>query len=397
MAGCAYLLEHDRIPYVSYPYEWGFNQLKSAALLHLDLQLQLLEEDVVLSDATAYNVQFVGSRPIFIDMLSFRPYRQGEYWGAHRQFCEQFLNPLLLRSVLGVPHNPWFRGSLEGIPTAELSRLLPLLKRYSWNIFSQVVLPAKLQRRALDAPEKAIERAGSNRGLSRAGYKGMLEQLRRWIARLHPADTGSTIWGDYAQTNTYSDHEADEKRRIIRDFASTVRPSRLVDLGCNTGEYSVAALEGGADYVVGFDFDQRAVDLAYSRASSRGLNFLPLWLDAANPSPDQGWRQRERAGFSSRTKADALIALAFEHHLAIGRNVPLPQVLDWLLAIAPVGIIEFVPKSDETIQKMLALREDIFADYSEPLFQSVLSQRARISKKTVISRSGRTLFEYDRR
>jgi ribosomal protein L11 methylase PrmA len=170
----------------------------------------------------------------------------------------------------------------------------------------------------------------------------------------------------------------------------------LIDLGCNTGDYSVAALEGGAEYIIGFDFDQTAVDIAFSRSKQDNLNFLPLWLDAANPSPNQGWRQSERRGFAERANADALIALAFEHHLAIGRNVPLVDVVNWLVSLAPVGIIEFVPKADSTVQKMLALREDIFPDYNEAAFEAAIQRKAKIVGKQVISESGRTLYRYDR-
>lgn len=392
----SYVIEHSRIPFISYPYEWTFYQLKAAALLHLEIQIALLAEDIVLSDASAYNVQFSGPDPIFIDLLSFRPYRDGEFWSGHRQFCEQFLNPLLLRAVLGVPHNAWFRGSIEGIPTLQLAKMLPLRSKFSWNTLSQVVLPAKLEQKALNAPDASINKAKTNTPLSKAAYNGFLLQLRNWISRLKPADTAKTVWGEYANTHTYSNEETDAKSLAIREFAEKLKPSRLIDLGCNTGDYSVAALEGGAEYVVGFDFDQRAVDTAFRRAKDNKLNFLPLWLDAANPSPNQGWRQVERAGFAERAKADALIALAFEHHLAIGKNAPLEQVVDWLISLAPRGIIEFVPKNDSTVQKMLALREDIFPEYTEEYFTRLITQRAKVVNQTVVSQSGRTLFEYDR-
>ena len=393
----AYLLEHQRIPFISYPYEWCFGELKAAALHHLSLQLELLERNFVFSDASAYNVQFIGSRPIFIDTLSLRPYREGEFWQGHRQFCEQFLNPLLLRSLFGVPHNAWFRGSLEGITTADLSRLLSFRQKLSWNVLSHVTLQAKLEAQAVNSPTKAIEKAKRAKGLSRIGYQGILTQLRNWIERLQPAFTGRTVWGDYAKENTYTDEEASAKKQAIRRFAASVRPKSLIDLGCNTGDFSVAALEGGAESVVGFDFDHRAVDLAYARAVDGNLNFLPLWLDAANPSPDQGWQQAERPGFSKRAKADAVIALAFEHHLAIGKNVPLPQVIKWLVETAPTGIMEFVPKNDTTVQQMLALREDIFPGYSEAAFVQALEQNSRIVGRQVVSNSGRILFVYDRR
>ncbi|KAB0679727.1 class I SAM-dependent methyltransferase [Aureimonas leprariae] len=394
----AYLLDHERIDTLSYPYEWGFGQLKAAALLHLDLQVELLDNDIVLSDATAYNVQFAGARPVFIDVLSLRPYREREYWEGHRQFCEQFLNPLLLRALAGVAHNAWYRGSLEGIPTLDLARLLPWRKRVSsWNVLSQVTLQAGLERRAIGAPDAAVRQARSGQGLSRLGYAGILQGLRRWIGRLEPADTGKTVWGDYAASHTYTGPEVEAKRRFVEEFAKAERPRRLLDLGCNTGDYSLTALAAGAGKVVGFDFDQRAIDLAFSRAQAEDVDFLPLWLDAANPSPDQGWRQRERPGFASRMRSDALIALAFEHHLAIGRNVPLPDVVEWLTDLAPTGVIEFVPKTDETVRRMLALRTDIFPDYTQEAFERELRRNARIVREAAVSASGRVLFQYDRR
>lgn len=392
----AYLLEHERVRLISYPYEWCFGQLKAAALHHLDLQIDLLERNFVLSDATAYNIQFIGAKPIFIDVLSVRPYVEGEFWQGHRQFCEQFLNPLLLRSLFGVAHNGWFRGNLEGIASADLARLLSLRHNLSWNILSHVTLQAKAEAHAVSSPVSALEKAKRSKSLSRMGYQGILTQLRNWIEKLHPANQSKTIWGDYAKTNTYTNVEADVKKQAVRDFAARVQPRTLVDLGCNTGDYSVAALEGGAESVIGFDFDQRAVDLAYAKAVEQSLNYLPLWLDAANPSPNQGWRQAERLGFAERVKADAMIALAFEHHLAIGKNAPLPQVVDWLIQTAPTGIIEFVPKHDETVQQMLALRDDVFADYSEETFLQSLEAKARVVNKQVVSSSGRTLFTYEK-
>jgi ribosomal protein L11 methylase PrmA len=394
--GAAYLLEHDRVPFISYPYEWSFGELKAAALHHLDLQLSLLESSFVLSDANAYNIQFIGPRPIFIDTLSIRPYQNGEFWQGYRQFCEQFLNPLLLRSVFGIAHNPWFRGSLEGVETRDLARLLSLRHKLSWKMLVHVVLKARLEANALRAPDQAMQTAKQARRLSRAGYRGLLSQLRHWVARLQPADTGKTVWGDYAKDNTYTGDEASAKKKAIAEFASRVRPKILVDLGCNTGDFSVAALEGGAQSVIGFDFDHRAVDIGFARAIAERRSFLPLWLDAANPSPDQGWKQAERKGFSERVKVDAMIALAFEHHLSIGKNVPLDQVVKWLMEAAPVGIIEFVPKDDPTVRKMLALREDIFPDYSETAFIYAMEQNGKIVSRQDVSKSGRALFTYDR-
>lgn len=394
-AAASYVVEHPRLPFISYPYEWSFGLLKAAALLHLDLQMAALERDISLSDASAYNVQFLGVRPQFIDVLSLRRYREGEFWNGHSQFCNQFLNPLLLRALLGLPHNAWYRGSLEGITTTDLARILPFKSKLSWNVFSQVVLQAKMQGVARTKTKSELADT-KRKSLPKTAFRNMLAQLRSWIEGLEPLGGEKSVWSDYAEANTYKTEEALAKRQFVSEFVTATKPKLLWDLGCNTGEYSEAALEAGAQRVIGFDFDQGALDRAFLRSKHKDLAFLPLFLDAANPSPDQGWQQHERAGFEKRAKADALIALAFEHHLAIGRNVPLDQLLGWLTGLAPTGVIEFVQKTDTTVQQMLAVREDIFPDYSEAAFTAHLERHARIVRRQAISSEDRCLFWYDR-
>jgi ribosomal protein L11 methylase PrmA len=388
------LLRHPRLSFISYPYEWSFQALKSAALLHLDIQIDALAHDIALVDASAYNIQFVGPRPVFIDHLSFRPYREGELWIGHNQFLEQFLNPLLLRAILGVPHNAWFRGSLEGIPTAELTRLIPWRSKLSVNLLSHVVLPAYLQG-TVGSSDKALKSIRQGR-LPRTGYRGMLERLRAWIAGLSPRRTGRTTWQRYEDFRTYGLAELEAKRAFVGEFVARVKPRQLWDLGCNTGEFSALALEAGSSEVIGFDFDQGALDLAFVRARDEGLTFLPLYLDAANPSPGQGWASTERKSLAGRCRADAVLALAFVHHLAIGRNVPLPRVANWLTGLAPAGVIEFVPKADPTVQLMLQLRKDVFPNYTEEAFLDALSSQARIVKEERLEGAGRLLIWYER-
>ena len=392
-AAARYVIEHPRLPFISYPYEWTFPLLKAAALFHLDFQVEALARGVTLSDASAYNVQFLGSRPIFIDVLSLRRYRDGEFWRGHRQFCEQFLNPLLLRAVSGVPHNHWYRGNLEGIGTAELLRLMPVRKKLRWNALSHLVLPSRLQAAATG---RAKPLSVKGRKLPRPAFEAMLRQLRKWIAGLEPADTGRTVWGKYGATHTYADGEEVAKRAFVAEFVAKTKPAMMLDLGCNTGQYSEVATGSGADLVVGFDFDQAALEKAFARSAAKSLNLLPLFLDAANPSPDQGWNGAERKALHRRARADAVMALAFEHHLTIARNIPMGTVVEWLTGLAPRGIIEFVHKSDPTVQRMLALREDIFAHYSEEAFVAALGRNARTVKVETVTAAGRRLFWYDR-
>lgn len=391
-AGMVHLLKHPRLAVISHPYEWSFSLLKDAAIFQLELLIRLLDQGFTLSDASAYNIQFDGHRPIFIDHLSIRPYRDGEFWLAHRQFCEQFLNPLVLRSALGVAHNAWYRGNLEGIPVADLARLLPLRRRLSWNVFVHILLQDRFQQSAASPVD--LRETLQQRQLPKAQFRAMLVQLLGWIGRMTPAGTRATTWAGYAANNTYSAQDGEAKRRFVADFAASSGAGSVVDLGCNTGDYAMICLDNGVGRVLGFDFDQQALDGAHSRSKSENLNFLPLFLDARNPSPDQGWLQGERLGFGQRFKADAVLALAFEHHLAIAHNVPLDQTLDFILSIAPQGVVEFVPKDDPTIKTMLALREDIFPDHVEGRFRQLLAARATIVREEQISSSGRRMFAF---
>lgn len=388
----AYVLEHPRVPFISYPYEWSFSLHKAAALLQLDLHLQALERGFTLSDATAYNVQFQGTQPVFIDHLSLRPYREGEYWIGHRQFCQQFLNPLLMWALLKVQPNHWFRGSLEGIAPEDLAPLLPLSKKLSFTVATHVMAQAALQNRSV----KSGGAATPTGKLSLTGFKALLTGLRDYIAGLKLAED-RTVWSDYATNNSYAAAEAEAKRAFVGEATAAVKPKMMFDFGCNTGDYSEVGLKSGAEYVVGFDYDTGALEQAYRRFKADKRPFLPLWLDAANPSPSQGWAQQERKGLSERAKGDFLVALAFIHHIVIGRNVPLDMAVGWLVDMAPTGVIEFPPKSDPMVQKLLSTREDIFPDYTVEAFTREVSKRARIVNSKQLAENGRMLVAYDRR
>ena len=393
LSDVTYLIEHPRIPLISYPYEWPFSALKQAALFHLQFQKKLLNNNANLSDASAYNIQFQGSKPVFIDLLSLRPYQDGEFWLGHKQFCEQFLNPLLLYAYCGVPYNTYYKGRMEGIPTEHISQLIPLRKKFSLRSLTHIVLPTWFQNKA--QKNDAVTSSNSQRKLPQSALISMITQLHRWIEGLELPSGQVTTWDSYTTLSSYSSNEAKSKAELVSQFCSSVKPKQLLDLGCNDGAFAEVALDSGAEAVLGIDGDPHACNVAFERARKLKLNLTVLQMNLADPSPAQGWMNMERLSAFERIQADGLVALAVIHHLAIGCNIPLEWIINWLIDTSANGVIEFVDKKDPQVVRMLASREDIFPNYTLEKFRDLIRNNANIVKEVQVS-EGRTLFWYKR-
>lgn len=387
-------LEHPRLPFVSYPYEWCFSGLKSAAELHLNLHLALLEEGFTLSDSTAYNIQFMGTRPVFIDHLSIVPYEDGSSWQGQRQFGMQFLNPLYLWAKKRIAPHAWYRGSVEGIEPEELAKLLGWRDRLSFTVLAHVLGPAAYARRRVSRGLKSASRREPR--LPKHHLIAMLKSLRDYISGLSLPPT-KTVWDDYAENNSYDEARRGAKHRFVANAVASAAPGQVLDIGCNSGDFSQTALSAGAGGVIGFDFDFRALERAFERFRTAGAPVLPLWLDATNPSPSQGWAGAERLSLQARAEADMVLALALIHHLAIARNVPLEMAVNWLMGLGITGVIEFPSKSDPMVKQLLRHRSDIFPNYTEEAFLSYVGARSRIVRQERLGENGRLIIAYDQR
>lgn len=382
------VIRPEQIPFISYPYEWCHGQLKDAALTTLKIQLAALEYDMSLKDASAFNIQFLRGRPVLIDTLSFEVYREGEPWVAYRQFCEHFLGPLLLMSTV----DPWL-GRLsaltaDGIPLHVTSQLLPWRSWLSPSVLIHVHLHARSIR---TYGGRKIPDSIKSRGLSRPAMRNLVEGLKHMIDGLTWSATG-TEWADYDETHGYASDEMAAKRRAVAEIVGDARPSTVWDLGANTGEFSRIAAATGA-FVVAMDLDAAAVERNYRKTRTDSEVALhPLWMDLRNPSTDLGWAGTERDGLGTRAGADLILALALVHHLAIGANVPMPMIMSWFSDLAKDALVEFVPKQDPQVQRLLVSREDIFSDYSLAKFEQAAGQHYSIARRVPIGSTGRILY-----
>lgn len=392
----ALAVEHPRLPFISYAYEWPFHMLRDAALLELELQREALARGFVLKDATPYNVQFVGARPVHIDVSSFEPWREGAPWTAYAQFCALFLNPLLFTAFRGVPFQPLLRGNLGGIPPETLSKLLPWRRKLGRSAFLDVTLQAWLNRKFSKDTGEAARLAGAAR-VRKEHLLATVERLSRTCGRLRPPRPEST-WAGYEAEKSYSREGEEFKDRFVEAALRRSGPRVVWDLGCNTGRYSRIAARH-AKHVVAMDSDPEVVDALYVRLREEGPrdSVLCLVMNLLDPSPGQGWGERERPGLDGRGRPDFCLALALAHHLVLSGNVPPDRFLDWLASRAPAGVVEFVPKSDPMARRLLQWREDVFETYTAEAFERELERRFRVIERAAVPGGDRLLYAVESR
>lgn len=386
----AAVLRHERIPFVSYPYEWTFSMLKDAALLQLDLLLAALEHDLVLKDSTPYNVQFKGARPTFVDVGSFERLRAGEPWVGYRQFCMLYLYPLLLQSAKDVPFHPWLRGSIDGIRPKEMRNVMSFRDRFRKGVFTNVFLHAKLEERYADKPAQVKQEV--RRVFKKELLVANVRKMRRLVERQR-WDPPQGVWTAYGERNSYTGDDARRKDEFVRAVA-TSRDWKLVwDIGCNNGRYSRIAAEG-ARTVVAVDADQGPVELLYrDLREEQNDRILPLTMNLADPSPGLGWRGLERKSMPDRGRPDLVLALALVHHVAIGANVPVRELIDWLASLGGALVIEFPTREDPMVQQLLAPKRDgVHPDYELGFFERALKDAFEVERSERLESGTRVLY-----
>ena len=393
----AAVLRHDRIDVLSYAYEWPFEMLRDAARLQLALTRAALADGVMTKDATPYNVQFTGTKPVFIDVGSFERLRPNEPWPGYRQFCELFLNPLLIQSVRDVPFQPFLRGSIHGISpatTAELLRGSGLHK----GVFTHVRLHARAERRYADADvdhdvKAELKRAGFGPGLIDAQLRGLEKTIEslRWKQQ-------SSTWSDYGDRAHYSSDDLRAKEAFVTATVDAGAPPDLVlDLGANDGRFSRIALEAGARSAIAVDSDDVVVDRLYRDLRAAGeQRILPLVLDLSDPSPGLGWRAPERPAFVERVRPDLVLCLAVVHHLALTNTVPLDEIVTFLADFAAPLVVEFPHRDDPMAARLLARkRPGVFDAYDVTTWERALAGRFTVRAQETLPGGTRTLYRCD--
>ncbi|CAN5912704.1 nodulation protein NoeA [soil metagenome] len=388
------VLRHRRLRVVSYPYEWAFEMLRDAALLQIDVARRAVGAGFSSKDATSFNITFDGTRPIFIDIGSFEKPRAREPWPGYRQFCELFLNPLVIQATAGVDFHPWLRGSINGLSPTDTAAVVPLRRRVRKGLLAHVTLQARSDRR--HAATAAAEEEGPSKtrpGFSKALVSAQLDNLEKTVRALRWKAQRST-WSDYSDRSHYVGEDLPAKDAFVGDAVTDLSPGLVLDLGANDGRFALLALEHGAGHVVAADVDHLVVDKLYRHLRDIDeTRVLPLVLDLANPSPGTGWRSRERQRFVDRVRPDLVLCLAVVHHLALTNTVPLEEIVAFLADFGAPLVVEF-PHPDDPMVKILLSRKrpGLFDHYNPDAWERALEGRFDIEKHTELPSGTRTLY-----
>ena len=379
------VLHISRLPFITYPYEWSFSQLKDAALLTIELMQEALSCGMILKDASAFNVAFHKCRPVFLDHTSFEMYQEGTPWRAYRQFTMQFIIPLMLMQKVDLRCLELLREDIGGIPLELGSRLLPW---YTWlqpNTLLHIHLHAKFDRKySSDKKGQNTSQLPKNRLLA------LLESIYGWISALK-VPKQVTEWAQYYSDNSYSDDSFSFKKQAVKDFCSREKAKCCIDLGANCGVFTQIAAEY-ADSVIAADYDACAVEALYQLGKTQAADIQPMLLDLNNPSPDLGVLGKERDSFFKRAKADCVLGLALIHHLRITGNWSIAQIVSLFDMLAPKALVEFVPSDDVQTQRLMRGREEIYQDWTLDNLRNAFIEKYSSCEIINIPQSGRVLL-----
>lgn len=391
----AEVLEHERIQFPSFPYEWPPEMLHAAGTLTLDLAKETLAAGLGLKDATPQNVLFRGPAPVFVDVLSFEkrnPLKRA--WLPYAQFVRTFLLPLAANRYFGLSLADMLLKRRDGMEPAEVYRMCGPLRRLLPPFLSLVTLPTWLAGRGEGSAQRETGEARSAEE-ARFVLNGLFDSLRRTLDRLSPRAGRDSVWADYLDSKSlYSPEQLAIKEQFVRQAVEGIRPEAVLDIGSNEGYFSAICARSGAR-VVAIDSDPVVAGFLWRKARAEKLNILPLVVDLARPTPAAGWRNLECASFLDRARGnfDMVLMLAVLHHLLVTERIPLADALDLAAELTrKYLLIEYVGTLDPMFRRITRGRDTLHAAFTKDAFEAALRVRFDLLRSVPIGGLDRCLY-----
>ena len=381
-------LQPELLPFISYPYEWCFDMLKNAALVTLQTAKEAMNFGMMLRDASAYNIQLLQGKMVFMDSLSFELYDETKPWIAYRQFCEHFFAPLALMHYLKEPLQNLFIAYPDGVPLNIAASMLPFTSKLNLHTYLHIHFQGAISK-------KTKIKKQETKSFSKQKMKNLLQSLEDGIKSFSFSQSG-TQWSAYYEEAKLRGDYLDLKKQIIYEWLNTLDFNTVFDAGSNEGEFSELVARR-SNYVVSTDLDHSAITKLYHKIQQESIsNIYPLIMDLSKPSPAIGVNNNERLSFLERCKVDVTLALALIHHLALGNNIPFKNIAEMFCNCTRYLIIEFVPENDEKIMLMTLHKKDLLTGYSQENFLDAFKNYFSVLNTKEIGDSGRTLFLMER-
>ncbi len=374
----------QQISFISYPYEWCFDQLKDAALLTIRIMKEAINRGMILKDATPFNIQFENGHPVFIDTLSFEKYDESKPWVAYRQYCECFLFPLYIEHYLNLDIQKLLATYLDGIPVNFTARLLPIKSRFNPGAWLHVYLQNSIKN------YKGIKTGEAS--FDKIKLTHLLGNLENIVAKITSKISKTSVWNNYYSETILSQHYLNEKKTIFNYFLKNIKYNTALDLGTNNGYFACQLAQSNAN-IIAIDSDSQCVNNLYQETKNNNiLNILPLCIDVSNPSPATGFQNTERQSFIQRINTELVLALAIIHHLVLAKNIPLNKIAAFIASICIKNlIIEFVPLADPKAAEIIK-RKNQHHPYDQEIFERCFSDLFVICEKKIIPGTERILY-----
>ena len=387
---------HPRVWFPSYAHEWPAEMLEAAGQLTLRLAEKLIEKNWGLKDATPFNILFEGTKPVFVDVLSFEK-RDPEdaIWRPYQQFVNTFLLPLLVNKTRGISLRSVFLANREGVDIQEAGKLYTGVSKFKSRVFSIVTLPNMLASKAESKSD--LYSAGKKMPAEQARFilGRSFARLKKQLAAVSPEPDRKSKWTGYTQHNvTTIPAYMRAKQLFVENAIERLRPQHVLDVGCNTGHFSFFAARSGAR-VVGIDHDPEVLGQVWRDARKEGLDVLPLAVDLSRPSPRMGWRNSEIPSFLDRAEGsfDLVMMLAVLHHVLVQDRIPLMDVLKLAADLTTDAlIIEFVPPSDPLFRRIARGRDHLHAGLNEETFENAARDFFNIELKEKLPETDRVIY-----
>lgn len=385
------ILEHKVIGFANYPYEWSATQLFDSASLTLNLFEKVIDENLSLKDATPYNIIFENAKkPVFVDLLSFeKKDPKNPIWLAYSQFVKTFLLPLFMNKFGKMPIHKVFLSNIDGLEIDDCLKHTSIFNPISYSL---IKLPHFLSK---FAKEKHYQtKKMQNPDLAKFILKRLIKKTKKRLNSLKPKTNITSSWSEYMDTQKHYDKkDFSIKESFISDILEKQKPKKVLDVGCNTGHFSLMAAKMGAK-VISLDYDPVVIDQLYTIAKNEKLDILPLVVNISKPTPSFGWKNLEYPSFLKRAEnyADLTFMLALIHHMQVTDRIPLFEIASIANSLTKDGlVIEYIDPKDPMFIKIVRGRENLHLDININNFKDTFETFFNIEKEQKINET-RSIF-----